>query len=58
MPFRHKFKDYRTLMRWGHVTAARFSLYYNKTFAQEDMEPFEITVMTVVGYKTLNMRVG
>lgn len=45
-------------MRRGHVTAARFSLYYNKTFAQKDMEPFEITVMTVVGYKTLNMRVG
>lgn len=37
---------------------ARFSSYYNKTFAQEDMELFEITVMTVVGYKIMNMRVG
>lgn len=30
-------------MQRGHVTAARFSLYYNKTFAREDMELFKIT---------------
>lgn len=39
-------------MRRGHVTATWFALYYDKTFAQEDME------LLGVGYKTMTMSVG